>query len=55
MAEGRKVEHDVSADGFIAMLDELKEHRNVPGYVHRERKADPNGFWDPSFFAARPV
>ena len=55
VAEGRRVENDVSVNGFIAMLDDLKEHRNVPGYVHCERKFDPNGMWDPCFFAARPV
>lgn len=31
VVEGRKVEDDVSANGFIAMLDELKEHRSVLG------------------------
>lgn len=41
--EGRKVENDVSVNGFFAMLGELKEHRNVLGYVHRERKVDPTG------------
>lgn len=54
VAEGRRVENDVFVNGIIAMLDHLKEHRNAPGYVHRERKNDPNGMWDPSFFAARP-
>ena len=36
------------------MLDD-SNHRRRPGYVHRERVADPNGMWDPSFFAVRLV
>lgn len=53
--EGLSVENDVASNRFIAMLEELTEHRNVPGYLHRVRKMDPNGMWDHSFFAARPV
>ena len=49
---GAEAINDVASSGFIAMLEELKEHRSKR---HNDRRPVYRGMHDLGFFVARPV